>query len=256
MPKKYRRPWIKLWCDNLLYGTTVKELEPAECWVFVSYLAMAGSSPEAGTLCIAPGVPYTPAQRAQVAHVDVATLKSAEQKMLKHGKINIEGDTVTVVNFSQYQTDFDRDQYMRDYMRDYMRQKRLPHPEPFPAPSSKQPSTPTVLQPGQGAPDAITRIITAFAASYEKEIGLVSPLIASELADFAVSYHTRDAPLSWIGEAFAEAATHNKRSWAYVKAILTTWLDQGRAPAENQADKEVEKEWIEKKKRHKENSAE
>lgn len=256
MPKKYRKPWIKLWCENLLYGTTSRELEPAERWVFVSYLAMGGSSPTPGDICIAPGVPYTQAQRAEVAKVDLETLQSAERKMIAASKITINGDLVQITNFAQYQAIFDRDQYMRDYMRDYMRQKRLPLPELLPEATQleQQPKIPKVIQPGEETTgqeeptyQILSDILAKLTANYEKEIGLISAIIANQLVDFAHLYHQRDAPLNWIDQAFAEAASNNIRKWSYVKAILNTWMEQGRetksAPQVDTEQEEIAREW-------------
>jgi len=64
--------------------------------------------------------------------------------------------------------------------------------------------------------------------AYEKEIGVISPSISEQLIDFSAFYKQSGAPLDWIQEAFAEAAKNNKRNWAYVKAILETWVKQGK----------------------------
>src|SRR5574340_666296 len=50
---------------------------------------------------------------------------------------------------------------------------------------------------------------------YENEIGNITPT-AANLIDIAL----QDYPEDWIVEAMHEAARHNKRSWAYVEAIL------------------------------------
>lgn len=255
MPKKYRRPWIKLWCDNLLFGTTTKELDPPECWVFIAYLAMAGSSPEPGVLCIAPAVPYTSEQRARVAHVGLDILKSAEHKMLKHNKITIEGDTVTVVNFPQYQAFFNRTEYMRQYM-EQRRAKESQQPGTTAGPDVGPSGLLPVVTPGEEK-NPLAQILATLTKNYEQEIGLLTAHIASELTDFAQTYHARDAPLNWIDQAFAEAAMHSKRNWAYVKAILTTWINQGKAKSSTtHTEEQIEQEWDEKQKRLRESSAE
>ncbi|MSQ11676.1 MAG: DnaD domain protein [Dehalococcoidia bacterium] len=59
---------------------------------------------------------------------------------------------------------------------------------------------------------------------YEKSIGLViTPRIAEELKDAEQEY-----PAEWVGEAFDEAVRQNKRSWAYVAAILRRWKEGGK----------------------------
>jgi DNA replication protein len=58
---------------------------------------------------------------------------------------------------------------------------------------------------------------------YEQNIGLVTPMLAEELAEAAEQY-----PPEWIEEAFREAVTHNRRHWRYIQAILERWARDGR----------------------------
>ncbi len=58
---------------------------------------------------------------------------------------------------------------------------------------------------------------------YEQNIGLLTPLLAEELADAGRRY-----PADWVEEAFREAVAHNRRSWRYVRAILERWEREGR----------------------------
>lgn len=50
---------------------------------------------------------------------------------------------------------------------------------------------------------------------YEQNVGLVTPLLAEELAEAAERY-----PAAWIEEAFREAVAHNRRAWRYIQRIL------------------------------------
>lgn len=58
---------------------------------------------------------------------------------------------------------------------------------------------------------------------YEQNIGLLTPMIASQLEDAADHY-----PADWIEAAFSEAIQRNKRSWKYIHAILQRWETEGR----------------------------
>jgi DnaD/phage-associated family protein len=58
---------------------------------------------------------------------------------------------------------------------------------------------------------------------YEQYIGLVTPIIAAELAEAE-----REYPMSWLADAFAEAAARDKRNWRYVQAILRGWASEGK----------------------------
>lgn len=58
---------------------------------------------------------------------------------------------------------------------------------------------------------------------YEQNIGLLTPLIASQLEDAAAQYSD-----DWIEAAFSEAVQRNKRNWKYISAILRRWETEGR----------------------------
>jgi DnaD/phage-associated family protein len=75
---------------------------------------------------------------------------------------------------------------------------------------------PARLPPVTSAPGAATTL-------YERHIGLVTPMIAVELAEAEKAY-----PQAWLEDAFAEAARRDKRHWRYVQAILRGWESNGR----------------------------
>lgn len=58
---------------------------------------------------------------------------------------------------------------------------------------------------------------------YEQNIGLLTPMIASQLEDAEDHY-----PADWIEAAFSEAVQRNKRNWKYISAILRRWETEGR----------------------------
>lgn len=58
---------------------------------------------------------------------------------------------------------------------------------------------------------------------YEKNIGLLTPIIADELREAEKLY-----PNSWIEDAFREAVENNKRSWRYIARILERWATEGK----------------------------
>ena len=58
---------------------------------------------------------------------------------------------------------------------------------------------------------------------YEQNIGVLTPMIAEEIADALDVY-----PTSWIEEVILIAVTFNKRSWAYCRTILERWNREGK----------------------------
>ena len=68
-------------------------------------------------------------------------------------------------------------------------------------------------------------------ALYEQNIGIITPMIAEELKEADKLY-----PPQWIGEAFKEAVTLNKRSWKYIVRILERWASEGKDSGEHRRD--------------------
>lgn len=62
---------------------------------------------------------------------------------------------------------------------------------------------------------------------YEQNIGLLTPMIAEDLAEAEKVY-----PTEWIEEAFKEAVSLNKRSWRYISRILERWSTEGKGVGE------------------------
>jgi DnaD/phage-associated family protein len=59
---------------------------------------------------------------------------------------------------------------------------------------------------------------------YERNIGVLTPLIADGLRDAELAY-----PPEWVVEAMRLAVEQNKRSWAYVSGILRRWEAEGKS---------------------------
>lgn len=88
--------------------------------------------------------------------------------------------------------------------------------------------TSKVLPSPAPAPDIFT--------IYEKNIGLLSPMIAEELKDALETY-----PEDWIRDAIKEAVSLNKRSIRYIQRILENWTNEGKNNATYRQDSERDK---------------
>ena len=117
-----RRRWIKLWTQELLYGTTSKELELAEQAIWLKLLAMAGDSPEPGKVEVAPGIPMTNEQIAGILSAPLELWHETKEKLQQPDidKIFINQGIIYIKNWDRYQAAFDK----TDYMREYMQKKR------------------------------------------------------------------------------------------------------------------------------------
>jgi hypothetical protein len=127
MPDEHqpRRPWIWLWTQEYIHGSTRFELEPDERSVWTDFMALAGDSPVLGSICVSEKVPYTDQQLANVLNISTELLQRAKRKMLEYGKIRINGTgSIELINFWKYQPAFDRTGYQRKYMQNYRKQKK------------------------------------------------------------------------------------------------------------------------------------
>ncbi len=79
----------------------------------------------------------------------------------------------------------------------------------------------------QGVPSAgeepLDQPQAAIFALYERNIGLITPMVAEKLKEAEKLY-----PAEWIEDVFKEAAAANKRSWEYIVSILKRWEREGK----------------------------
>jgi DNA replication protein len=70
---------------------------------------------------------------------------------------------------------------------------------------------------------------------YERNIGMLTPLIAEQLQEAERLY-----PADWVESAFKEAVALNKRNWKYILRILERWAIEGRDDGKSGRDSEKE----------------
>jgi DNA replication protein len=73
-------------------------------------------------------------------------------------------------------------------------------------------------KPGDGAPSVF--------AAYERNIGVLTPLVADQISAALELY-----PTDWLHDAIEEAVAYNRRQWRYVHRILQNWTAEGRPAA-------------------------
>jgi hypothetical protein len=103
--------WIRLWVDESINGTTFKELNAEHRGVWWTLLLLAGYSPIPGTICIANGVAYTREQLAAFTQLTLEELNGGIKHLQSDrvNKIKINPDnTITITNWLNYQTEYDR----------------------------------------------------------------------------------------------------------------------------------------------------
>lgn len=248
------RTWIRIYCDKWLEGTLREEtLELRGAWSDLLAMAGSGKYSDTGQIKLTATLGYTDGQFADILGVPPEKWHELKSRLQQTDRILVEPDTniITIINWHLYQPTFNRKLYIRHYMRDYRGRKVELEANSIALETSPSTPIPQVKQPFETTEpkDNTPIIIAALAQNYEKEIGVITPTVSEQLADFAHQYHDRNGPLPWITEAFVEAVNHNKRNWAYVRAILNAWLDQGKHKAATQTQEEVAKEWNTKQRR-------
>ncbi len=76
--------------------------------------------------------------------------------------------------------------------------------------------------PGPGPSVIVQRRDSVFDV-YEKNIGMLTPLVAEELEQAVEEYSEE-----WVCQAIGEAAGYHRRNWRFVKQLLERWKEQGR----------------------------
>jgi DnaD/phage-associated family protein len=191
------RRWIKLYTRGRLHGSIVYQLEEAEQSVWDKLLCFAGEINRDGQISDNDGRPLPHSFIAHELHTTLELLESTLKKCGEEGRISENDNGIHITNWKEYQSEYER---QKPYREGKKAKEQLP------------------LEP----------ISSELYRNYEKEIGVISPAIADELKDFSAYCRESNVPVGWISEAFAEAAKNNKRNWAYVKAILKTWVEQGK----------------------------
>lgn len=69
-----------------------------------------------------------------------------------------------------------------------------------------------------------------FWGAFERDIGLLSKTITDDAGALLDDLDRSGAPAEWATQAIAEAVAQNKRSWAYVRAILERCLKDKKPP--------------------------
>jgi len=104
-----RMKWIRLYVEEIFYGTTFEELNLEERGVWFSLLVMAGMPPNPGLVEMRSGKGYTVEMLADVLNCDVKRLKKALDKLKKVGKIEIlDKNVIKITNWKSYQTEYQR----------------------------------------------------------------------------------------------------------------------------------------------------
>ena len=211
--------------------------------IWAVILCYANDSPTRGALWIAPGVPVTEDDIAEVAGCNVSETLRLFQDL---SMILVDNDgALVVVNWKsrQYASDSSTER-VKEHRE---RQKQAPKPPELPKTSSEtlpQQGNATLPQRCGNAPDTDTdtdtelkdeddagaQAVKGAIRAYENQIGLLSGAHqAGEMTAIISELHERGT-LTWWNTALKIACDNNARKWSYVRAILENSLKTGIAP--------------------------
>ena len=115
------RKWFKLFGHDLLFGSTLKELNYKEFSVWIGVLCLACDSPDDSLVMARDGEGYTAQGLAYILKAPVSVVKSALEKLqLPSGKDNIpkitilEDNIIKINKWHIYQSDYARQKPYRE----------------------------------------------------------------------------------------------------------------------------------------------
>ncbi len=96
MKKRNDQPWIPLWVDKWIFGSTRYELSNEERAIWVDFLALAAK--DSGYIRANTGFPYPISALAGILNVDSELISRVISRLKETGKIVIEKDGVIRIN--------------------------------------------------------------------------------------------------------------------------------------------------------------
>lgn len=127
-----RRTWIKLHITGWLHGSVRPWFTVEERSVFVDLLALAGECNQEGKICDNSGRAYPNEYISSQLNIPLALLEQTLKKCVEHDMVELNSDTITLINWGKYQSDYSRQKPYRGKARDsYDNRRRLAMNEVF-----------------------------------------------------------------------------------------------------------------------------
>lgn len=228
--------------------------------LWVKMLTLAGRVNSGGYIFLSDTIPYTDELLATVFHRPLNTVRLALQTFQRFGMITQDEKGIFLPNFEKHQNTAGLDKIREDTRKRVAAYRERQQLKLIDAPKTVTsyvtlPSNDVVLgeknpenePPPQIQTKAVTRYVTVRNAleeekkknrkeknisssstgkifsEYEKNIGLLTPIISERLMMCAEETCT-----DWVVEAITESVKYNKRSLAYIEAILKRWSRDGK----------------------------
>ena len=131
------RRWVKFYCEQWLSGT-IRDEPPEIRAVFVDLLALAGGGQygDVGEIKLANGIGYTDQQISEILRIRLALWRRAKSQLITSNRIETTSKgAITIVNWSKYQSDYQR---QKPYRQKQAGDALSPEPPPYPLPIKNQ----------------------------------------------------------------------------------------------------------------------
>jgi len=231
------KPWLKLW-NEWVHDPKFFSLSLAERGAWPLLLSLAQECAAGGHIIKGNGTPMTLQEMAEylrIKEADYPAFESMVYKMSQGGSIRKNGDgSFFLIHFEERQSAAPVKERVRAYRE---RQKGVTETLQEERESSKEKKEIKNKEgEGEGEEKRYTSenstlhsrysnvsVTSSVFQAYEKNIEMLTPMIAEKINDAIEHY-----PGAWIIDAIGEAVKQNKRSWAYIEAILKRWESEGR----------------------------
>ena len=118
--------WIRLWVNEMLRSSGLWDLTDEDWGVFLKLLALAGSCRVDGIIAQGDGKPFPENWVITTLNIPLEVWEKSKVHLVDTGRININGQGITICSWSKYQTEYDRQKPFREAAkkeRDYTNQK-------------------------------------------------------------------------------------------------------------------------------------
>ena len=112
------RRWIKIWVQESLTGTMRFDFTPAERGVWYDLLVLAGNCRLEGVIAAGPSKPYPHTWIAGTLNIPLNLLETTLRKCQDSERINDNSDGIHILNWSKYQSEYDRQKPYRKEKKD------------------------------------------------------------------------------------------------------------------------------------------
>jgi predicted phage replisome organizer len=211
--------------------------------IWFKLLVLAGKVTANGDIQFSEDMAYTDEMLATIFRRPLNSVRLALQVLSKFKMIKISDNSLCIVNWEKYQNIEGMDrirQLTADRVRKFReRQQPLLLPVTLgnvtvtPQNKNKNKNKKEIenkneeveeeRENGSSSCPAINLTIDDCFLTYEKEIGLLTPIIKDEIEKYSHNF-----PPDWIVDALVLASKNNHRSWGYTSGILKNWAVKGR----------------------------